>query len=135
MRRSPRMLSQLAAGTRRSIVASATESRGGRTRFPASPRPNLRHRHPKMPAHRPRIPRRPGRRVRRLGVVVSLVALGLGSAAGWWVVVKIFELDWAPDWGTVAATLALGAVVTLVLGLLGSLPALAARPARALREL
>ena len=35
----------------------------------------------------------------------------------------------------VAATLALGAVVTLVLGLLGSLPALAARPARALRSL
>ncbi|MGA9581179.1 MAG: FtsX-like permease family protein [Allosphingosinicella sp.] len=70
-----------------------------------------------------------------LALVVSLVALGLGSAAGWWVVVRIFELDWAPDWATVAATLALGAVVTLVLGLLGSLPALAARPARALRTL
>ena len=70
-----------------------------------------------------------------LALIVALVALGLGTAAGWWVVVKIFELDWAPDWGTVAATLALGAVVTLVLGLLGSLPALAARPARALRTL
>jgi putative ABC transport system permease protein len=35
----------------------------------------------------------------------------------------------------VAATLAIGALVTLVLGLLGSLPALAARPARALRTL
>ncbi|HEX8309265.1 MAG TPA: FtsX-like permease family protein [Allosphingosinicella sp.] len=70
-----------------------------------------------------------------LALVVSLVALGLGSAAGWWVVVKIFELDWAPDWGTVGATLALGAVVTLVLGLAGALPALAARPARALRTL
>jgi putative ABC transport system permease protein len=70
-----------------------------------------------------------------LALVVALVALGLGSAAGWWVVVRIFELDWAPDWAIVAATLALGAVVTLVLGLLGSLPALAARPARALRSL
>jgi putative ABC transport system permease protein len=70
-----------------------------------------------------------------LALVVSLVALALGSTAGWWVVVKIFELDWAPDWGIVAATLALGALVTLVLGLLGSLPALAARPARALRTL
>ena len=70
-----------------------------------------------------------------LALVVSLVALALGSAAGWWVVVRIFELDWAPDWATVAATLALGALVTLVLGLLGSLPALAARPARALRTL
>jgi putative ABC transport system permease protein len=70
-----------------------------------------------------------------LALAVSLVALGLGSAAGWWVVVRIFELDWAPDWGVVAATLALGALVTLVLGLLGSLPALTARPARALRAL
>ncbi|HEX8620485.1 MAG TPA: FtsX-like permease family protein [Allosphingosinicella sp.] len=70
-----------------------------------------------------------------LALVVALVALGLGSAAGWWVVVRIFELDWAPDWATVAATLALGAFVTLALGLLGSLPALAARPARALRAL
>jgi putative ABC transport system permease protein len=70
-----------------------------------------------------------------LALVVALVALGLGSAAGWWVVVRIFELDWAPDWGMVAATLAAGALVTLALGLLGSLPALAARPARALRAL
>jgi putative ABC transport system permease protein len=70
-----------------------------------------------------------------LALVVSLVALALGSAAGWWVVVGIFELDWAPDWATVAGTLALGAGVTLALGLLGSLPALAARPARALRTL
>ena len=70
-----------------------------------------------------------------LALVVALVALGLGAAAGWWVVVRIFELDWAPDWATVAATLVLGALVTLGLGLLGSLPALAARPARALRAL
>jgi putative ABC transport system permease protein len=70
-----------------------------------------------------------------LALVVALVALGLGSAAGWWVVVRIFELDWAPDWTAVGATLAAGALVTLGLGLLGSLPALAARPARALRAL
>jgi len=70
-----------------------------------------------------------------LGLVVALVALALGSAAGWWVVVRIFELDWAPDWAAVAGTLAAGAAVTLALGLLGSLPALAARPARALRSL
>lgn len=86
-------------------------------------------------ATRPRILAAQAAEFAALALVVSLVALGLGSAAGWWVVVKIFELDWAPDWGTVAATLALGATVTLVLGLLGSLPALAARPARALRAL
>jgi putative ABC transport system permease protein len=70
-----------------------------------------------------------------LALVVSLVAFVLGAASGWYVVVEILELDWAPDWGRVAATLALGALVTLALGLIGSLPALAARPARALRSL
>jgi putative ABC transport system permease protein len=70
-----------------------------------------------------------------LALVVSLVAFAIGAGAGWYVVVQIFELEWAPDWGVVALTLAAGAIVTLVLGLLGSLPALAARPARALRTL
>jgi putative ABC transport system permease protein len=51
------------------------------------------------------------------------------------VVVEVLELEWAPHWPTIAATLALGAAVTLALGLLGALPALAARPARALRTL
>jgi putative ABC transport system permease protein len=70
-----------------------------------------------------------------LALVVSLVALALGAASGWYVVVQVLELEWAPDWSVVAMTLAAGAFVTLVLGLLGSLPALAARPARALRTL
>ncbi|HEY0044768.1 MAG TPA: FtsX-like permease family protein [Allosphingosinicella sp.] len=70
-----------------------------------------------------------------LALVVSAVAFALGAASGWYVVVEVLELEWAPDWLTVAATLALGALVTLALGLLGSLPALAARPARALRTL
>ncbi len=70
-----------------------------------------------------------------LALILAGVAFALGAGAGWYVVVEVLELDWAPDWGVVAATLALGALVTLVLGLLGSLPALAARPARALRSL
>jgi putative ABC transport system permease protein len=70
-----------------------------------------------------------------LAAILAGVAFALGAGAGWYVVVKVLELDWAPDWSVVAATLALGALVTLVLGLLGSLPALAARPARALRSL
>jgi putative ABC transport system permease protein len=70
-----------------------------------------------------------------LALVVSMVALALGAASGWYVVVNVLELAWAPDWSVVAMTLATGALVTLVLGLLGSLPALAARPARALRTL
>lgn len=70
-----------------------------------------------------------------LALIVSAVAFALGAAAGWYVVTRVLELDWAPDWGVVSITLAAGAAVTLVLGLLGSLPALAARPARALRTL
>jgi putative ABC transport system permease protein len=70
-----------------------------------------------------------------LALIVSGLAFALGAGAGWYVVVEVLELEWAPDWAVVAATLALGALVTLILGLLGSLPALAARPARALRSL
>ncbi|HEX8579895.1 MAG TPA: FtsX-like permease family protein, partial [Allosphingosinicella sp.] len=70
-----------------------------------------------------------------LALIVSGLALALGGTAGWYVVVKVLELEWAPDWAVVGATLGLGALVTLALGLLGSLPALAARPARALRSL
>jgi putative ABC transport system permease protein len=70
-----------------------------------------------------------------LALILAAVSFGLGAGAGWYVVTQVLELDWAPDWSIVAATLAFGALVTLVLGLLGSLPALAARPARALRTL
>jgi putative ABC transport system permease protein len=70
-----------------------------------------------------------------LAAVVALIALTVGSAAGWYVVTRVLELEWAPDWPVVLATLATGAILTLGLGLLGSLPALSARPARALREL
>jgi putative ABC transport system permease protein len=70
-----------------------------------------------------------------LAAVISLVALIFGSAAGWYVVTRVLDLEWAPDWPVVLATLGAGAVLTLGLGLAGSLPALAARPARALREL
>ncbi len=86
-------------------------------------------------ATRPRILAAQALEFAALALVVSAVALALGAASGWYVVVKLFELDWAPDWTIVALTLAAGALVTLVLGLLGSLPALAARPARALRSL
>lgn len=70
-----------------------------------------------------------------LAALLCAIALAIGSAAGWYVIVELFELEWAPDWGVVLATLAAGAAVTLIVGLIGSLPALAARPARALRAL
>lgn len=70
-----------------------------------------------------------------LALILCVLALALGAAAGWYVVAILFELDWGPDWAIVLATLGIGALVTLALGLIGTLPALAARPARALRSL
>jgi putative ABC transport system permease protein len=70
-----------------------------------------------------------------LSLIVVLVALVIGATAGWYVVVRVFELAWAPDWAVVAMTLMASVLVTLGIGLLGSLPALRARPADALREL
>lgn len=70
-----------------------------------------------------------------LAIVLCLLALALGSAAGWYVVVRLFELPWAPDWSVVLLTLAGGAGLTLALGLIGALPALVARPSQALRAL
>jgi putative ABC transport system permease protein len=63
------------------------------------------------------------------------LALLLGSAAGWFVVTQVFSLEWTPDWGGVIATVAVGAVVTVMLGLLGNWQALSARPAAVLRQL
>ncbi|MET0270532.1 MAG: FtsX-like permease family protein [Sphingomonas sp.] len=70
-----------------------------------------------------------------LAGVVSLLALGVAAGAGWYVVVKLFGLEWATDWTVVIATVLAGALTTLGLGIAGALPALAARPAQALRTL
>ncbi|RVT93997.1 ABC transporter permease [Sphingomonas crocodyli] len=70
-----------------------------------------------------------------LSIAVAIVALLIGSAAGWYLVTQLFELPWATDWSLVLATLAIGALGTLGIGLLGAIPALSARPARALRSL
>ncbi len=70
-----------------------------------------------------------------LAFLLASVALALGLFAAWYVIVQIFEFNWAPDWTIVLAMLGGGALLTLVLGTIGSLPVLAARPARALRSL
>src|SRR3546814_14707167 len=66
-----------------------------------------------------------------LAGVLALVALGLGLAAGWFVIVRIFEFHWAPAWMLGLSTLGAGAVPTLGLGLLGSIRRRTGRPARA----
>ncbi|MCW2335933.1 putative ABC transport system permease protein [Sphingobium sp. B2D3A] len=70
-----------------------------------------------------------------LAATLALVSLALGMGAAWYVIVQVFEFGWAPDWGVVLATLAGGAIITLGIGLAGSIPLMSLRPSRALREL
>jgi putative ABC transport system permease protein len=70
-----------------------------------------------------------------LSLVVSAVALALGLGAAWYIIVELFQFDWLPDGLVILSTLAAGAGVTVVTGLIGSLPILSARPAQALRAL
>jgi putative ABC transport system permease protein len=70
-----------------------------------------------------------------LAVILGLLALALGLGAAWYVVVQIFDFTFAPDPAVLALTLVGGAGLTFVLGIAGSLPILAARPAEALRSL
>jgi putative ABC transport system permease protein len=70
-----------------------------------------------------------------LAILLAIVALAIGVFAGWYVIVEIFDFNFVPDWPVVFMTLGGGAILTLGLGLIGSLPILAARPARALRQL
>lgn len=70
-----------------------------------------------------------------LAAIVSGLAFGLGTAGGWYVVTQVFDLEWQPNWIPVLATVLVGAVVTVLLGLAGSWNALSARPNRVLRTL
>ena len=63
------------------------------------------------------------------------VALALGSATAWLVIVQLFEFEWLPDWTIVLSVLGAGLVLVIVFALAGSIPLLRARPAQALREL
>ena len=70
-----------------------------------------------------------------LSLILVAIALAVGCGAGWYVVTRVFQLGWAPDWATVAITLAASTLVTMGIGLIGSLSALRARPAAVLRSL
>ncbi len=70
-----------------------------------------------------------------LSLVLAAVALLIGGGAGWFVVVHVFDLAFAPDWSIVALTLAAAAAMTLGVGLAGSLSALRAKPSETLRSL
>jgi putative ABC transport system permease protein len=70
-----------------------------------------------------------------LAVIVAGLALLLGGGAGWYVVTQVFKLEWQPDWVPVVATVVIGGMVTVILGLAGSWRALSARPNAVLRDL
>nr|WP_317894473.1 FtsX-like permease family protein [uncultured Sphingomonas sp.] len=70
-----------------------------------------------------------------LSAAIAALALALGLVGAWYVVVEVFAFEWLPDYPAVLGTLAVGAGVTLVIGILGALPILGIRPARALRQL
>ncbi len=70
-----------------------------------------------------------------LAAVLAVVALALGGALGWLVIVQLFEFDWLPDWPRVLAVLGAGIALVLAFALGASLPLLRARPARTLRSL
>ncbi|WP_375290238.1 ABC transporter permease [Qipengyuania sp.] len=70
-----------------------------------------------------------------LATVLAVVALVLGGAAAWLVIVQLFEFEWLPDWPTVLMTLGAGLAAVLIFAVLASLPLLREKPARALRAL
>jgi putative ABC transport system permease protein len=70
-----------------------------------------------------------------LSALLGTVALGLGLAIAWAVVVELFGFAWLPDWWLIAGVLAIGLALVMALALGGSLSVLRTRPARALREL
>ena len=70
-----------------------------------------------------------------LAAIVAGLALLLGGGAGWFVITQVFKLEWQPLWWPVVATVLVGAVITVLLGLAGSWRALSARPNAVLRDL
>jgi putative ABC transport system permease protein len=68
-----------------------------------------------------------------VGAIAGAAGVGLGYAAAWPVVVKVFEARWSVDWGGVAALLGGAAALTAAGGLAASFHALSRRPAPALR--
>jgi putative ABC transport system permease protein len=70
-----------------------------------------------------------------LSAILGLVALALGTATAWGVVVWLFGFAWLPDWPRMIGVLVLGLALVMALALGGSWSVLRTRPARILREL
>ena len=68
-----------------------------------------------------------------VGVIAGAAGVGLGYAAAWPVVVKVFQTHWSVDWAGVAALLGGAGLIAALGGLLAAFQALSKRPAPALR--
>jgi len=69
-----------------------------------------------------------------VGLIAGLAGVGLGAAAAWPVVVKVFQAQWSVDWSGVATLTGGAAGLTAVGGALAALQALSRRPAPVLRS-
>jgi len=69
-----------------------------------------------------------------VGAIAGLVGAGLGAAAAWPVVVKVFDAHWSVDWAGLLALIVGAAALTGGGGLIAALQALSKRPAPVLRS-
>ena len=68
------------------------------------------------------------------GALIALQGVGLGYAAAWPVVVKVFEAKWSVDWAGLAVLLGGASGMAALGGVLAAFQALSKRPAPALRS-
>lgn len=70
-----------------------------------------------------------------LALLLGTIGLGIGVGTGWFVIDRLFDFPFRPDWPVVLAVTGGGAALIVLAASLASLPVLSARPARALRSL
>ena len=68
-----------------------------------------------------------------VGLIAGLAGVGLGAAAAWPVVVKVFQAQWSVDWSGVVTLTGGAAALTAAGGVAAALQALSRRPAPVLR--
>jgi putative ABC transport system permease protein len=69
-----------------------------------------------------------------VGLIAGLAGVGLGAAAAWPVVVKVFHAQWSVDWAGVMTLTGGAAGLTALGGALAALQALSRHPAPVLRS-
>jgi putative ABC transport system permease protein len=69
-----------------------------------------------------------------VGLIAGLAGVGLGFAAAWPVVVRVFQAEWSVDWAGVVTLIGGAVLLTAGGGALAALQALSKRPAPVLRN-